>query len=75
MCVPQVKSGEEMPWDEQGVWRTDLYISSGVLGLGMLSLLAITSLPSVGNILTWREFTFMQVSNAGSCKQLAQLMH
>ncbi|KAI5621058.1 metalloreductase STEAP3, partial [Silurus asotus] len=56
----QVKKGVEMPWNEQGVWRTDLYLSSGVLGLGILSLLAITSFPSVGNILTWREFTFVQ---------------
>lgn len=71
--LPQVKSGVEMPWDEQGVWRTDLYVSSGVLGLGIFSLLAITSLPSVGNILTWREFTFIQVGNANPCMQIAQV--
>ncbi|XP_036423840.1 metalloreductase STEAP3 isoform X2 [Colossoma macropomum] len=56
----QVKAGVEEPWDELGVWRSDLYLSFGVLGLGVLSLLAITSLPAVGNILTWREFTFVQ---------------
>lgn len=68
VCISQVNSGVEMPWDEQKVWRTDLYLSSGVLGLGILSLLAITSLPSVGNILTWREFTFIQVGNTNPCK-------
>lgn len=66
--IPQVKSGVEMPWDEQSIWRTDLYVSSGVLGLGILSLLAITSLPSVGNILTWREFIFIQVGNTNLSK-------
>ncbi|KAI4872356.1 hypothetical protein NFI96_016870 [Prochilodus magdalenae] len=56
----QIKAGVEEPWDELGVWRSDLYLSFGVLALGVLSLLAITSLPAVGNILTWREFTFVQ---------------
>ncbi|XP_026881584.2 metalloreductase STEAP3 [Electrophorus electricus] len=56
----QVKAGVEEPWDESGVWRSDLYLSCGVLALGILSLLAITSLPTVGNVLTWREFTFVQ---------------
>lgn len=42
-------------------WRSDLYLSSGILGFGVLTLLAITSLPSVGNALNWREFTFVQV--------------
>ncbi|KAK3543561.1 hypothetical protein QTP70_023897, partial [Hemibagrus guttatus] len=70
----QVKSGVEMPWDEQGVWRTDLYLSTGVLGLGMLSLLAITSLPSVGNILTWREFSFIQ-SGLGYAALTLSVMH
>lgn len=68
-----MKSGVEMPWDEQSVWRTDLYVSSGVLGLGILSMMAITSLPSVGNILTWREFTFIQVGSTNLCKYTPQV--
>ncbi|XP_034549849.1 metalloreductase STEAP3 [Notolabrus celidotus] len=56
----QVKAGVENSWVEQQVWRSDLYLSSGILGLGVLALLAITSLPSVGNALNWREFTFVQ---------------
>ncbi len=57
----KVKAGVENSWDEQLVWRSDLYLSCGILGFGVLSLLAITSLPSVGNALNWREFTFVQV--------------
>ncbi|XP_070694710.1 metalloreductase STEAP3 isoform X2 [Pempheris klunzingeri] len=56
----QVKAGVENSWVEQLVWRSDLYLSCGILGFGVLSLLAITSLPSVGNALNWREFTFVQ---------------
>lgn len=57
-----MKAGVENSWVEQQVWRSDLYLSCGILGFGVLSLLAVTSLPSVGNILNWREFTFVQVS-------------
>ncbi|XP_072541811.1 metalloreductase STEAP3 isoform X1 [Salminus brasiliensis] len=70
----QVKAGVEEPWDELGVWRSDLYLSFGVLGLGVLSLLAITSLPAVGNILTWREFTFVQ-SGLGYAALTLSVMH
>lgn len=56
----QVRAGVENSWVEQQVWRSDLYLSCGILGLGVLTLLAITSLPSVGNALNWREFTFVQ---------------
>lgn len=70
----QVKAGVEEPWDEVGVWRSDLYLSCGVLGLGVLSLLAITSLPSVGNSLNWREFTFVQ-SGLGYSALMLAIMH
>ncbi|XP_051565765.1 metalloreductase STEAP3 [Myxocyprinus asiaticus] len=70
----QVKAGIEEPWDEQGVWHSDLYLSCGVLGLGVLSLLAITSLPSVGNTLNWREFTFVQ-SGLGYAALTLSIMH
>lgn len=58
----QVKAGVESSWSDTQVWRSDLCLSCGILGIGVLSLLAITSLPSVGNSLNWREFTFVQVS-------------
>ncbi|XP_076858996.1 metalloreductase STEAP3 isoform X2 [Brachyhypopomus gauderio] len=70
----QVKAGVEEPWDESGVWRSDLYLSCGVLALGILSLMAITSLPTVGNVLTWREFTFVQ-SGLGYAAMTLSVMH
>lgn len=63
VCVDmQVKDGVANSWDEEAVWRSELYLSAGILALGLLSLLAVASLPSVGNALNWREFTFIQVS-------------
>lgn len=56
------------------VWRADLYLSCGILGLGVLSLVAITSLPSVGNTLNWREFTFVQ-SGLGYAALTLSIMH
>ncbi|KAJ0005756.1 hypothetical protein NQD34_015650 [Periophthalmus magnuspinnatus] len=56
----QVKAGVVDSWVETQVWRSDLYLSSGILGLGVLCVLALTSLPSVGQALNWREFTFVQ---------------
>ncbi|XP_029105433.1 metalloreductase STEAP3-like isoform X2 [Scleropages formosus] len=56
----QVKLGQESSWMEQDVWRMELYLSFGIVALGVLSLLAVTSLPSVGNSLNWREFSFVQ---------------
>ncbi|KAF7241942.1 Metalloreductase STEAP3 [Varanus komodoensis] len=47
-------------WVEEEVWRKEIYISLGIMALGLLSLLAITSLPSISNSLTWREFSFIQ---------------
>lgn len=38
-----------------------MYVSFGIMGLGLLSLLAVTSIPSVHNALNWREFSFIQV--------------
>ncbi|XP_062862019.1 metalloreductase STEAP3 [Trichomycterus rosablanca] len=70
----QMKAGMEKPWDEAGVWRSDLYLSCGVLGLGALALLAITSFPSVSNALTWREFTFVQ-SGLGYVALTLSVMH
>lgn len=70
----QVRAGVENSWVEQQVWRSDLYLSCGILGLGVLSLLAVTSLPSVGNALNWREFTFVQ-SSLGYAALTLSVMH
>ncbi|XP_062287846.1 metalloreductase STEAP3-like [Scomber scombrus] len=70
----QVKAGVENSWVEKMVWRSDLYLSCGILGFGVLSLLAVTSLPSVGNALNWREFTFVQ-SGLGYAALTLSVMH
>lgn len=59
-AVKQVKQNVSSAWVEEEVWRMELYISLGIIALGTLSLLAVSSLPSVGNSLNWREFTFIQ---------------
>ncbi|KAI3356602.1 hypothetical protein L3Q82_017800 [Scortum barcoo] len=70
----QMKGGVENSWVEQQVWRSDLYLSCGILGFGVLTLLDITSLPSVGNALNWREFTFVQ-SGLGYAALTLSVMH
>lgn len=57
----QVHANVENSWNEEEVWRVEMYISFGVMSLGLLSLLAVTSIPSVNSMLNWREFSFIQV--------------
>lgn len=57
----QVLANKSHLWIEEEVWRMEIYLSLGVLALGTLSLLAVTSLPSIANSLNWREFSFVQV--------------
>lgn len=61
LCVVQVKEGVEDSWVDEEAWRMELYLSVGIMALGLLSLLAVTSLPSVANTVNWREFSFIQV--------------
>uniref|UniRef100_A0A4W6E1A1 STEAP3 metalloreductase n=1 Tax=Lates calcarifer TaxID=8187 RepID=A0A4W6E1A1_LATCA len=70
----QVKADVENSSVGQQVWRSDLYLSCGILGFGVLTLLAITSLPSVGNAFNWREFTFVQ-SGLGYTALTLSIMH
>uniref|UniRef100_H0WZ68 STEAP3 metalloreductase n=3 Tax=Otolemur garnettii TaxID=30611 RepID=H0WZ68_OTOGA len=60
LAVKQVLANKSRLWVEEEVWRMEIYLSVGVLALGTLSLLAVTSLPSIANSLNWREFTFVQ---------------
>lgn len=48
----------------------EIYLSMGVLALGTLSLLAVTSLPSIANSLNWKEFSFVQVKQISLERQL-----
>uniref|UniRef100_A0A8D2AG92 STEAP3 metalloreductase n=1 Tax=Sciurus vulgaris TaxID=55149 RepID=A0A8D2AG92_SCIVU len=59
LAVKQVANKSHL-WVEEEVWRMEIYVSLGVLALGTLSLLAVTSLPSIANSLNWREFSFVQ---------------
>lgn len=61
MFVIKVKDHQETLWVDEDVWRMELYLSVGIMALGLLSLLAVASLPSVANTVNWREFTFIQV--------------
>uniref|UniRef100_A0A3B5MIH6 STEAP3 metalloreductase n=1 Tax=Xiphophorus couchianus TaxID=32473 RepID=A0A3B5MIH6_9TELE len=61
MAYKQVEMGKEDSWVDEDVWRMELYLSVGIMALGLLSLLAVTSLPSVAGTINWREFSFIQV--------------
>ncbi|XP_068575906.1 metalloreductase STEAP3 isoform X2 [Cebidichthys violaceus] len=73
IAAQQVKVIEDV-WVEAEVWRMELYLSAGIMALGLLSLLAVTSLPSVANTINWREFSFIQ-STLGYCALSAATLH
>ncbi|XP_067147837.1 STEAP1 protein isoform X2 [Apteryx mantelli] len=56
----QIKQKKENAWIEHDVWRMEIYVSLGIVGLALLTLLAIASIPSVSHSLTWREFHYIQ---------------
>lgn len=73
-AVKQVKNNVSSAWVEEEVWRMEIYISLGIMALGILSLLAVSSLPSVGNSLNWKEFTFIQ-SQLGFAALVLSTLH
>ncbi|XP_054904068.1 metalloreductase STEAP4-like [Poeciliopsis prolifica] len=62
--VDEVQQAGPNQFDNTGAWGTDSFISLGILGFFLFVLLGLTSLPSVGGSLSWREFNFIQ-SNLG----------
>ncbi|KAJ8010410.1 hypothetical protein DPEC_G00074790 [Dallia pectoralis] len=56
----QVQRNQEDSWVVDDVWRMEMYVSLGIMGIGLLALLAVSSLPSVADTLNWREFVWMQ---------------
>ncbi|KAJ3583003.1 hypothetical protein NHX12_000029 [Muraenolepis orangiensis] len=60
-----VQKNQEDSWVSEDVWRMEIYISLGILSLGLLAVLAVSSLPSVSDRLSWREFTCIQVPEGG----------
>lgn len=58
--ISEIRENRTSKFDTTTAWRTDSYYSIGVLGYCLFLLLGITSLPSVSNALSWREFSFIQ---------------
>lgn len=58
--ISKIKENKTAVFDTTTAWRGDSYLSMGILGFGLYVLLGISSLPSVSNALSWREFSFIQ---------------
>ncbi|KAF7658766.1 hypothetical protein LDENG_00008300 [Lucifuga dentata] len=60
--VDEMKNNKTTPFDFDNTeaWGTDALLVLGILGFFLYVLLGITSLPSVGGSLSWREFNFIQ---------------
>ncbi|XP_029110995.1 metalloreductase STEAP2-like [Scleropages formosus] len=74
LAFQQVHANVDNSWNEEEVWRVEMYITFGVMSLGLFSLLAITSIPSVSSALNWREFSFIQ-STLGYIALLIGVLH
>merc|ERR1719219_173219 len=48
-------------------WRGECFLAAGVFAYALAVLLGITSLPSVTNVLTWKEFGFVQSKLGWTC--------
>ncbi|XP_036103462.1 metalloreductase STEAP4 [Molossus molossus] len=60
VTVTQAIAKKENPFITSQAWLSDSYLSLGILGFFFFVLLGITSLPSVSNMVNWREFRFVQ---------------
>lgn len=58
--VVQAIAKKENPFIISTAWLSDSYLALGILGFFLFVLLGITSLPSVSNMVNWREFRFVQ---------------
>ncbi|XP_053700150.1 metalloreductase STEAP4-like [Synchiropus splendidus] len=58
--IKQIQENQTAKFDTTLAWRSDSYYSMGILGFAFFVLLGISSLPSVSNALSWREFHFIQ---------------
>uniref|UniRef100_A0A3Q2Z9W6 STEAP family member 2, metalloreductase n=1 Tax=Kryptolebias marmoratus TaxID=37003 RepID=A0A3Q2Z9W6_KRYMA len=70
----QSHTNVESSWNEEEVWRVEMYVSFGIMSFGLLSLLAVTSIPSISSTLNWREFSFIQ-STLGYIALLIATLH
>ncbi|XP_064146031.1 metalloreductase STEAP4 isoform X1 [Loxodonta africana] len=53
-------ANKDNPFSTSSAWVSDSYVALGILGFFLFVLLGITSLPSVSNMVNWREFRFVQ---------------
>ncbi|KAI9536597.1 hypothetical protein NQZ68_032392 [Dissostichus eleginoides] len=62
LVVDEMKNNKTTPFyfDNTEAWGQDSFYALGILGFFLYVLLGITSLPSVGGSLSWREFNFIQ---------------
>ncbi|XP_059195602.1 metalloreductase STEAP4-like isoform X1 [Centropristis striata] len=62
LVVDEMKNNKTTPFyfDNTESWGTDSFYALGILGFFLYVLLGLTSLPSVGGSLSWREFSFIQ---------------
>lgn len=58
--IAKIKENQTSEFDTTTAWRSDSLYATGILGFSVYVLLGITSLPSVSNALSWREFSFIQ---------------
>nr|XP_046254441.1 metalloreductase STEAP4-like [Scatophagus argus] len=60
--VDEIQNNKTTPFyfDNTQAWATDSFYVVGILGLFLYVVLGLTSLPSVGGTLSWREFNFIQ---------------
>ncbi|XP_031723973.1 metalloreductase STEAP4-like [Anarrhichthys ocellatus] len=58
--ISAIRENTTSVFDTTKAWCVDSYYSMGILGFGLYLLLGISSLPSVSNALSWREFSFIQ---------------
>ncbi|XP_051872679.1 metalloreductase STEAP4-like isoform X3 [Pristis pectinata] len=56
----QLKKNSTSEMEVVWSWKSDAFYASGILGFSVFCLLGITSLPSVSNVMNWREFRFVQ---------------
>ncbi|KAK5922376.1 hypothetical protein CgunFtcFv8_019646 [Champsocephalus gunnari] len=62
LVVDEMKNNKTTPFyfDNTEAWGQDSFYALGILGFFLYVLLGLTSLPSVGGSLSWREFNFIQ---------------
>ncbi|KAM8871318.1 metalloreductase STEAP4-like isoform 2-T2 [Spinachia spinachia] len=61
-AVDEMKNNKSalLHFDNTKAWGQDSFYALGILGFFLYVLLGLTSLPSVGAALSWREFNFIQ---------------